>query len=75
MTAVTYSHARNALAKTMRQVCSDHNPVLITSQNHQSVVMMSLEDFESLTETAYLMKSPANARRLMASVEQLGKKQ
>jgi len=57
----------------MDQVCDDHDPVIITRNREQAVVMLSLADYESLQETAYLLKSPANARRLLESIEQLTK--
>ena len=71
MNAITYTEARENLAKTIQQVCRDHDPVIITRKRDDSVVMISLEDYESLTETAYLLKSPRNARRLLASLEEL----
>lgn len=55
----------------MDQVCTNHDPVIITRKRSQSVVMLSLEDFESLQETAYLLRSPANASRLMESIAEL----
>jgi len=55
----------------MNQVCDDHAPVIITRNRDQAVVMMSLEDYESLQETAYLLRSPANARRLLDSISEL----
>ena len=55
----------------MDQVCLDHTPVIITRNRDQSVVMLSLEDFESLEETAYLMRSPANAKRLLEAIHAL----
>lgn len=55
----------------MKQVCSDHDPVIITRKREEAVVMMSLEDFESLQETAYLLRSPENARRLSEGIAQL----
>ena len=55
----------------MTQVCSDHDPVIITRKRDQAVVMMSLEDYESLQETAYLLRSPANAKRLSEGIAQL----
>lgn len=73
MKAISYTAARENLATTMNQVCDDHDPVIITRNREQAVVMLSLADYESLQETAYLMKSPANARRLLESIEQLGK--
>lgn len=71
MTAITYTAARENLASTMDRVCLDRDPVIITRNRDQAVVMVSLEDFESLQETAYLLRSPANARRLLKSIESL----
>lgn len=71
MDAITYSAARAHLAKTMDRVCDDHEPIVITRNGEQSVVMLSLEDFNALEETAYLLKNPANAKRLMSAVAQL----
>jgi antitoxin YefM len=77
MQAVTYTHARNHLTATMDKTIEDHEPVIITRQNGGAVVMMSLEDFQSWEETAYLLNSPANARKLMKSLDEanLGKTQ
>lgn len=75
MDAISYTAARSHLAKTMEQVCEDHSPVIITRSKAPSVVMLSLEDYEALQETAYLLRSPHNARRLldaMAELEQGG---
>ena len=69
---MTYSQARGNLAKTMDKVCDDHEPVVITRKNQRSVVMISLEDYEALEETAYLLRSPKNARRLIESIAELG---
>jgi antitoxin YefM len=55
----------------MDKVCDDHAPIIITRKNSRSVVMMSLEDYEALEETAYLLRSPKNARRLLESVAEL----
>ena len=71
MDAITYSDARANLAKTMDRVCDDHAPVVITRENGGAVVMLSLRDYEGLEETAYLPSSPANARRLLESVEEM----
>jgi len=71
MDAITYTAARANLASTMDRVCNDHEAVIITRNGEQSVVMLSLEDFKSLEETAYLLRNPANAKRLLAAVEQL----
>jgi antitoxin YefM len=71
MKAITYTAARESLASTMDRVCLDHDPVIITRNRDQAVVMISLEDYESLEETAYLLRSPANARRLLDSISDL----
>jgi antitoxin YefM len=71
MDAITYSAARANLARTMDRVCEDHEPIIITRKGEQSVVMLSLDDFKALEETAYLLRSPANARRLLSAMAQL----
>ena len=69
MNAITYTAARENLASTMNRVCLDRDPVIITRKRDQSVVMISLDDYEALEETAYLLRSPANAKRLIESIE------
>lgn len=71
MDTISYTAARANLSKTMEKVCSDHSPVVITRKSEQAVIMISLEDFEALEETAYLLRSPNNARRLLDSVAEL----
>ena len=71
MKAITYTAAREELASTMDQVCRDRSPVLITRNRNQSVVMLSLADYEQLEETSYLLRSPANARRLLSAIGSL----
>jgi antitoxin YefM len=71
MHAISYTKARANLSGTMEKVCTDHDPVIITRSSSASVVMLSLEDFESLKETAYLLRTPMNTRRLLDSIEQL----
>ena len=71
MDAITYSTARANLADTMDRVCEDHEPIIITRNGEQAVVMMSLEDFKALEETSYLLRSPKNARRLLESIASL----
>ena len=71
MKAISYTAARQNLAKTMESVCKDHAPVVITRKTNESVVIMSLEDYEALAETAYLLRSQKNTRRLIESVAQI----
>lgn len=71
MDAITYTKARATLAQTIDSVCENHEPVIITKKNDRSVVMLSLEDFQALEETSYLLRNPKNARRLLDSVNEL----
>ena len=73
MNAITYSTARSSLAATIDKVCQDRTPVIITKKSAQSVVLMSLEDYEAMQETAYLLQSPENARRLLKSLHNADK--
>lgn len=71
MDAITYTRARAHLAETMEKVCDDHAPIIITRNNKRSVVMISLEDYRAIEETAHLLRSPKNARRLLESIAEL----
>ena len=71
MKALSYTALRNTLAKTMEKVCDDHEPIVITRKREGAVVMLSLEDYESLEETTYLLRSPKNLKRLIESISQL----
>jgi antitoxin YefM len=70
MAHVSYSELRNKLASYMDKVCDDHAPLLVTRQNARSVVLMSEDDYEGLMETVHLLKSPANAARLLRSIKE-----
>ncbi len=71
MQTINYTTARQHLAETMDRVTSDRAPILVTRQKGEPVVMMSLADFNALEETAHLLRSPANAERLIKSVNSL----
>ncbi|MDD5375458.1 type II toxin-antitoxin system prevent-host-death family antitoxin [Acidithiobacillus sp.] len=71
MDAITYTTVRANLAGAMDRVCNDHEALIIARNGQQSVVMLSLEDYKSLEETAYLLRTPANAKRLLAAAAQL----
>ncbi len=71
MEAINYTVVRQTLAQKMDQVCDDHTPIIVTRQNNRSVVMLSLEDYQAPEETAYLLRSPRNAKRLMESILEL----
>jgi antitoxin YefM len=71
MKSITYAAARKNLASPINRVCEDNAPVIITRNRDQAVVMLSLSEYESLEETAHVLRSPANAKRLLRSIEQL----
>lgn len=71
MDAISYTSARANLAKTMAKVCEDHAPVIITRKSEAPVVMVSLADYQAMEETSYLLRAPANARRLLESIAEL----
>ena len=71
MRTISYTEARQNLSATMVQTVEDRVPTLITRQNGEACVLMSLEEYNALEETAYLLRSQANARRLMDSIDSL----
>jgi len=71
MNTETFSNTRKNLASTMDYVVANHTPVTITRQNKEPVVMISLEDYKSIEETAYLMQSRSNADRLNRAIDAL----
>jgi antitoxin YefM len=72
MTHVSYSELRNNLASYMDEVCDNRAPLFVTRQNARSVVLMSEDDYEGLMETVHLLKSPANAARLLRCIKDAG---
>lgn len=72
MQTTSYSDLRKNLAAMLDRVTADHDPVLITrDKGKPAAVLMSLEDFASYEETRYLLRSPANAGRLLEAVAAL----
>jgi antitoxin YefM len=72
MRSTSYSDLRKNLAAMIDRVNDDHEPVIITrDKGKPSAVLMSLEDFAAFEETRYLLRSPANADRLLTAVTQL----
>jgi len=71
MRTMSYSESRAKYAETLDSVVNDREEVVITRAGHEPVVMVSLDDYESLKETAYLLRSPENARRLIGAIERL----
>jgi antitoxin YefM len=73
METISYSDARGNFRKTLEMVCDNHEPVIITRQNERPVVMMSLDDYNAMEETMYLMRSPKNAARLLEAMADISK--
>ncbi|MEV6794970.1 type II toxin-antitoxin system prevent-host-death family antitoxin [Streptomyces sp. NPDC051320] len=71
MRTITYTESRAKYAETLNAVVDDREEVIVTRAGHDPVVIVALDEYESLKETAYLLRSPANARRLLASIERL----
>ncbi|MBC7593352.1 MAG: type II toxin-antitoxin system prevent-host-death family antitoxin [Kineosporiaceae bacterium] len=71
MRTMTYSESRAHYAETLSAVVNDREEIVITRAGHEPVVIVSLDEYESLKETAYLLRNPANARRLLGSIERL----
>lgn len=70
MDVMSYTSFRSKLAQKMKEICENHLGVIVTRKNHETVVVISLEDYSAMEETAYLLKSPANAKALIESLEQ-----
>ena len=71
MRTVSYTESRRRYAEVLDAVTDDREPIIITRAGHDDVVMVALDEYESLRETAHLMRSPANARRLLDAMERL----
>lgn len=71
MKTMTYTESRRRYAEVLDDVVNDREEVVITRAGHEPAVIVSLDDYESLKETAYLLRSPANARRLLESIDEL----
>lgn len=71
MKTMSYTESRARYAEVLDSVVNDREEVVVTRAGHEPAVIVSLDDYESLKETAYLLRSPANARRLLASIDEL----
>jgi antitoxin YefM len=68
---MSYSESRARYAEVLNSVVDDREEVVITRAGHDPVVMVALDEYESLKESAYLLRSPENAHRLLASIDRL----
>lgn len=71
MRTITFSESRAHYAETLNRVVDDCEPVTVTRVNREAVVIMPASEYESIQETLYLMRSPANARRILESIAEL----
>jgi antitoxin YefM len=71
MRIMSYSESRANYAETLDSVVNDREEVVITRAGHEPVVIVSLDDYQSLKEAAYLLRSPENARRLLTAIDRL----
>ena len=70
MDVMSYTAFRNNLAKKMKEICDNHLGLIVTRKNNETVVIISLEDYRAMEETAYLLKNPANAKELLESIDE-----
>jgi antitoxin YefM len=68
MTTISYTEAREQLATVWDRSVATREPVVISRRGTESVVLLPLDEWEGMQETAHLMRSPANARRLLAAL-------
>ena len=68
MTAINVTRFRETLKESLEEVVANHEPLIVTRPNGQNVVVLSYEDYAAVEETSYLLRSPANARRLKESL-------
>lgn len=69
MLAINYSELRKSLKKNLDLTCQDHEIIVIQRPGGKSVVMLSLEDYNSITETDYLLSTEANKKALMKNIK------
>jgi antitoxin YefM len=70
MSHVSYSELRANLASYMDEVCDSRTPLVVTRQNARSVVILAEDEYEGMMETLHLLRSPANAARLLRSIDE-----
>ena len=68
MKNITYTQARDRLANVLDEITSTREAVVIHRRGHEDVALIPAEELSGLLETAHLLRSPANARRLMEAL-------
>ena len=71
MNSISYTEARDRLASVWDDAVSAREPVRIDRRGHESVVLVPAGEWDGLLETAHLLRSPANAKRLLAALHRL----
>ena len=71
MKTMSYTESRARYAEVLDGVVNDREEVVVTRAGHDPVVIVALDDYQSLKEAAYLLRSPENARRLLAAIDRL----
>ncbi|MFF3392448.1 type II toxin-antitoxin system Phd/YefM family antitoxin [Streptomyces sp. NPDC002669] len=71
MRTMTYTESRAEYAETLSTVVDDREEVIVTRAGHEPVVIVALDEYEAMKETAYLCRSPENARRVLAAIDDL----
>lgn len=71
MAAINVTRFRETLKESLESVVANHEPLIVTRPNGDNVVVLSYADYAAVEETAYLLRSPANARRLAESLDSL----
>ena len=71
MKTMSYSESRARYAETLDSVINDREEVVITRAGRDPVVIVALDDYQSLKEAAYLLRSPENTRRLLSAIDRL----
>jgi len=70
MDVMSYTSFRSKLAQKMKEICENHLGLIVTRKNNEAVVVISLEDYRAMEETAYLLNSPTNAKELIESLDE-----
>jgi antitoxin YefM len=68
-TEISYSYARQNFAEVLEQAEDSQDPIIITRRGHEDMAIIPAEELRSLEETAHLLRSPKNARRLMSALQ------